>query len=88
MHARAVAKQLVVQQLELGLVVGQAGIVGRLRPRHHCAFLHQLVDSPQNRQRHVLAVWIEAEQAIVHAAAVVMRPSAAFSSWISASAFT
>ena len=68
MHARAVAEQFVVQLVELRLIVGQAGIVGRLRPGHHRARLHQFVNRAQHRQRHVPAIGIEPQHAIAHAA--------------------
>ena len=79
-HARAVAKQFVVQLLELRLVVGEAGIVGGLRTGHDGAILHQFVNGAQHRQRHVLAVGIKPQHAVAHAAlggdAAVRRRSA------------
>ena len=44
MHARAVAKQLVIQLVELRLIVGKAGIVGRLRTGHDGSILDQFVN--------------------------------------------
>ncbi len=64
MRAGAIAKQCIVELLELRRIVGQTRIVCRLWPRHQRAPLYQFVDGLQYGQRHMLAVRIEHQQPV------------------------
>ncbi len=60
-YAAPVAEQFIVELLEFCSIVSQARRIGRFVAGHHGSLLDQFVNAAQHRQRHVLAVRIQAE---------------------------